>query len=243
MPPLQLGRLNRRVYLADRRRIKNRRGHKSFRLKQSSRKFISLPPIRHMNLRQEFLRIFYPSLIRLSQLTGRRRRILRNANHKLPLVPIYDFEIELNSGERFSLSAARGKKILFVNTASNCGYTRQYEQLQSLFEANNDRLTVIGFPANDFKEQEKGSDSEIASFCKVNFGVNFPLAKKSSVIKGPSQNNIFKWLSHPDQNGWCNQEPTWNFSKYLVDEQGVLLDYFDPAVSPLDEEVLSAIRD
>ena len=131
---------------------------------------------------------------------------------------------------------------MFINTASDCGYTNQYEQLQELYTKLPDKLVVIGFPANDFKEQEKGTDEQIAAFCKVNYGVTFPLAKKSSVISGPGQNNIFHWLSHAEENGWCNRQPTWNFSKYLVNEEGVLTHYFDPAVSPLSEEVLHAIE-
>jgi len=103
-------------------------------------------------------------------------------------------------------------------------------------------LVIIGFPANDFKEQEKGDDEEIAAFCKINYGVTFPLAKKSSVISGPSQNIIFHWLSHAKENGWLNRQPTWNFSKYLVNEEGVLTHYFDPGVSPLSDDVLKAVE-
>jgi glutathione peroxidase len=101
---------------------------------------------------------------------------------------------------------------------------------------------VIGFPANDFKEQEKGNDHDIAAFCKINYGVTFPLAAKSSVVRGKQQNEIFKWLSDKKLNGWNDQQPTWNFSKYLVDENGVLTNYFDPAVSPASEEIKNAIN-
>ena len=97
------------------------------------------------------------------------------------------------------------------------------------------------FIANDFKEQEKGSDTEIAQFCKLNYGVTFPLVKKSTVIKGPDQHPVFRWLSHKELNGWCNQQPEWNFSKYLVNEEGVLTNYFAASVSPLDPEVMKAI--
>jgi glutathione peroxidase len=106
----------------------------------------------------------------------------------------------------------------------------------------NKHLEVIAFPANDFKEQEKGTDEEIAEFCKVNYGVTFPLAVKSTVIKGKQQNEIFKWLSTEGLNGWNDQEPTWNFFKYLVDEDGKLIKYFDTAVSPMSEEVIGAIK-
>ena len=136
----------------------------------------------------------------------------------------------------------KGKKVLLVNTASNCGYTSQYSELQELYEKYKGKLEIIGFPANDFKEQEKGSDEEIAQFCKVNFGVSFPLMKKSVVIKSTDQNPVFKWLSDSTQNGWNQKEPSWNFSKYLVDEKGVLTNYFDPSVSPLSEEVIKSIE-
>ncbi|WP_315818648.1 glutathione peroxidase [Paraflavitalea speifideaquila] len=128
-----------------------------------------------------------------------------------------------------------------MNTASDCGYTNQYEDLQKLYETYKDKLVIIGFPANDFHEQEKGNDEEIAQFCKVNFGVSFPLAKKSVVIKSPEQNPVFGWLTHKALNGWNEQEPSWNFSKYLVNERGVLTHYFDPSVSPTSNVVITAI--
>jgi glutathione peroxidase len=139
-------------------------------------------------------------------------------------------------------SNLRDKKILLVNTASNCGYTNQYSELQQLYQEHKASLIVLAFPSNDFKEQEKGSDEAIARFCQVNFGVSFPLAKKSIVKKGTGQNKVFEWLTHKNLNGWNEKEPTWNFSKYLVNEEGILTHYFDPAVSPLDPAVLNAIN-
>jgi len=103
-------------------------------------------------------------------------------------------------------------------------------------------LVIIGFPANDFSEQEKGSDKEIAQFCQANYGVTFMLAAKSSVVKGAQQNQVFRWLSDISYNGWSQQAPEWNFSKYVVNASGVLLYYFGPAVSPLSEEVRAALR-
>ena len=123
---------------------------------------------------------------------------------------------------------------MIVNTASECGYTAQYAELQQLYTKYADQLTIIGFPSNDFKEQEKGTDDEIAAFCKVNFGVTFPLAKKSSVLKGLGQNEVFQWLTMKEMNGWNEQQPTWNFSKYLIDEKGRLTHYFDPSVVPTE---------
>jgi glutathione peroxidase len=150
--------------------------------------------------------------------------------------------VPLNNGKTLPLQELKGKKLLLVNTASDCGYTPQYSELQQLQERFRDTLQVIGFPANDFKEQEKGSDAAIAQFCHVNFGVTFPLAKKSSVVKGPHQHPVYRWLTEREQNGWNDKAPGWNFSKYLVDEQGLLTHYFDPSVAPLGTEIIQAVE-
>ncbi|HYE53405.1 MAG TPA: glutathione peroxidase [Chitinophagaceae bacterium] len=194
-----------------------------------------------MNIRQKFLKAIYPILIAWGKLSGRRSTVLDNTKQALPKRSFYNLTVQLNNGSQLKLEAARGKKVLLVNTASNCGYTGQYDDLQKLHEQFGDKLLIIGFPANDFKEQEKGSDAEIAEFCRINFGVTFPLAKKSTVVKSNDQNEIFKWLTNKNENGWNTQPPTWNFSKYLVNEEGVLTHYFDPAVSPVSDEVVKAI--
>ena len=125
-------------------------------------------------------------------------------------------------------------KILIVNTASDCGYTPQYTDLEKLYKEYKDKLIILGFPANDFGEQEKGSNEEIASFCQINYGVTFPLMQKSTVIKSAAQNEVFKWLSDKNKNGWNEQEPTWNFCKYLVDENGILVNVYNSSVSPYE---------
>ena len=165
-----------------------------------------------------------------------------NEKHAASAQSLYDLSVQLNTGNTLRFDSLKGKKILIVNTASNCGYTNQYEDLEKLHEKYKDKLAVIGFPANDFKEQEKGTDEEIAEFCKLNFGVQFPLAKKSTVIKGPEQNKVFEWLTNKNENGWNDQQPTWNFSKYLIDERGVLTHFFDPSLSPMSNEIISAIQ-
>ena len=167
---------------------------------------------------------------------------MENSEGVVTLRSLHNLSIRLNDETEMNLGAFKGKKILIVNTASNCGYTNQYEGLQQLYEQFKDYLTVIAFPANDFKEQEKGSDDQIAQFCTVNYGVSFPLAKKSSVMKSPNQNEVFRWLSHKELNGWTNKQPSWNFSKYLVNEEGLLTHYFDPSVEPLGPEVMKAIN-
>jgi len=195
-----------------------------------------------MTGRQRILKIVYPAWIALTKLMGRNTKILANAKNIKPAQSIYDLTISLNNGNSLPLQSCKGKKLLLVNTASNCGYTNQYEDLQKLYQQFNNQLQIIAFPANDFKEQEKGNDTDIAQFCQVNFGVTFPLAKKSVVIPSDDQNNIFQWLTDKSKNGWNEQSPSWNFSKYLVNEQGMLTHYFDPSVSPLSSAVIKAVE-
>jgi len=197
---------------------------------------------KQMTYRQKLLKAVYPALMWVNKITGRRSKVMDNRPTSAPSKSLYDLQVMLNNGDTLKLAALKGKKILLVNTASDCGYTNQYSDLQKLFETNAGKLVVIGFPANDFKEQEKGNDEEIAAFCKLNYDVSFPLATKSSVVKGNHQNEIFKWLSDKNLNGWNDQQPTWNFSKYLVNEHGILTNYFDPAVSPDSDEVKIAIN-
>lgn len=197
---------------------------------------------RDMTYRQKVLKAVYPAFMWLNKITGGRTKVMTNNKTTAPSQSIYDLSVKLNTGDEMRLETWKGKKILLVNTASDCGYTNQYDDLQKLYEKNKDKLVVIGFPANDFKEQEKGTDDEIASFCKKNYGISFPLAVKSSVVKGQEQNEIFRWLSDKKLNGWNDQQPTWNFSKYLVNENGILTNYFDPAVSPASDEIKNAIN-
>ncbi len=192
----------------------------------------------NMTVRQKILKAIYPAIMWLS---GKKSETLSNVK-AAPAIPFHSLHTVTNDGKNFDFAQLKGKKVLLVNTASDCGYTNQYDELQRLYKQYESKLTILGFPANDFKEQEKGNDADIAQFCKVNFGVSFPLMKKSTVIKSTVQNDIFKWLSDSTKNGWNNQAPKWNFSKYLVDESGVLIHYFDPAVSPLSKEVINAIE-
>ena len=198
--------------------------------------------VHDMTIRQRVLKAVYPAFTWWGRLTGKSSKVLTNESLNKPSQSLYDLAFTLNSGSSTPLSTYKGKKILIVNTASDCGYTDQYDDLQKLYEQNKDRLVIIGFPANDFKEQEKGSDEEIEQFCRLNYGVTFPLAKKSSVVEGPDQNPVFKWLTDKNRNGWTNKKPSWNFSKYLVNEQGILVNYFDPSISPTGKEVTEAIK-
>jgi len=195
-----------------------------------------------MTYRQKALKAVYPALMWYNKVTGKKSKVMDNSKGTATLRSLHDLFVHLNNGSELKLETLKGKKILIVNTASDCGYTNQYDDLQKLYETNKDKLMVIGFPANDFKEQEKGTDKEIAEFCKKNYGITFPLATKSSVIRGVQQNEIFKWLSDETFNGWNDQQPTWNFCKYLVDENGKLIKYYDTAVSPLSDEIKNAIE-
>jgi glutathione peroxidase len=194
-----------------------------------------------MDLKKKILKMLYPLIMRLSKATAK-GKVLQNQKKAAPAQPFHSLSTVLNNGSPLDFSQFRNKKVLLVNTASNCGFTGQYEELQHLQDQQKDSLVIIGFPANDFKEQEKDDDQTISQFCQVNFGVTFPLAKKSVVVKTENQNPVYNWLSDARKNGWNEHQPDWNFSKYLVDEQGVLTHYFGPAISPVGEEIQTALQ-
>ncbi|HVT85900.1 MAG TPA: glutathione peroxidase [Chitinophagaceae bacterium] len=196
---------------------------------------------KHMTYRQKVLKAVYPAWMWWSRITGTNKTELSN-NTVQPPVSFYSLSGVLNNGNELDFSTLKGKKVLLVNTASDCGYTDQYDDLQKLYEKYNNSLVIIGFPANDFKEQEKGTDEEIAQFCKLNYGVTFPLMKKSVVIKNDQQNEVFKWLTDSSKNGWNSKQPSWNFCKYLVNENGMLTNYFGSSISPLSKDVTKAIQ-
>ncbi|HEX5668077.1 MAG TPA: glutathione peroxidase [Chitinophagaceae bacterium] len=195
-----------------------------------------------MSFRQKILKAAYPVFTALNRLTGAHAQVRTNEQGTQPLSPVFQIPIVMNDGSTKTLADFSGRKIMIVNTASDCGYTHQFDDLQKLYEASGERLVIIGFPSNDFKEQEKGTDSEIEAFCRMNYGVTFPLARKSQVRKGAGQHPIYQWLSSKEQNGWNSKSPSWNFSKYLINEKGVLTHYFDPAVDPTGSEVMNAIQ-
>lgn len=153
---------------------------------------------------------------------------------------IYDFTMKGIDGKDVTLSKFKGKKMLLVNVASECGYTPQYEGLQKLSEEYADRVTVLGFPANNFGAQEPGSDDEISSFCRRNYGVTFPVFSKISVV-GHDRHPLYTWLSSKALNGWNSKAPDWNFCKYLVSEEGRLLKFYSAAVKPLSRDILSEL--
>lgn len=194
---------------------------------------------KNMTYRQKLLKTVYPAFMWVTNITGKNTKML--TGNKTPSISFYTLKGLLNNGDTLDFSSLKGKKTMLVNTASDCGYTNQYTALQALADEYKNTLTIIGFPANDFKEQEKGTNAEIAEFCKKNFGVTFPLMQKSVVIKSPLQNEVYQWLTDSAKNGWNKKSPSWNFSKYLINEEGVLVNYFGPSLSPLSEEIKKAI--
>ena len=158
-----------------------------------------------------------------------------NSSEKIPDIPksFYALSAEDINGEVISMSSFKGKKVLVVNVASQCGYTPQYEGLQTLYETYSDSLVVLGFPSNDFLWQEPGSNSEIKTFCQRTYGVTFPMFSKIHV-KGRKQHPIYDWLSDSKLNGWNDENPSWNFNKYLLDEKGNLIEWFGANLEPLD---------
>ena len=194
-----------------------------------------------MSYRQSILKTIYPAIMWSGKAAGK-KQIQFNKNNKTPIVTFYSLTTKDINGKDFNFASLKGKKVLIVNTASDCGFTGQYEGLEKLQEKYAENLVVVGFPANDFKEQETKDNESIAAFCKKNYGVSFPLMAKSIVIKKNEQNEVFKWLSNTAMNGWNEQEPAWNFCKYLVDEEGTLTHYFPMTVDPLDASVIEAIE-
>lgn len=151
----------------------------------------------------------------------------------------YDFNVKTIDGKEINLSQYKGKKILIVNVASECGYTPQYESLQKLYEKYGEQVVVIGFPANNFGAQEPGTEQEIKSFCSKNYGVTFPMMSKVSV-KGDDMHVLFKWLTtqpNPDFLG----DIKWNFEKFLLDENGNLIHRFRTKTEPMSDEIIKAI--
>lgn len=156
---------------------------------------------------------------------------------------IHQFKVEDINGDTFDLSSLKGKKVLIVNVASKCGFTPQYEQLQELYDKYKDSdFMVIGFPANDFANQEPGSNAEIKAFCTENYGVTFPMMGKIST-KGDNQSPVYEWLTHKSMNGVSDSEVSWNFQKYMIDKEGKLVDFVSPKENPMSDKIISWIED
>ena len=166
--------------------------------------------------------------------------MLNAQEHSNATKSIYDYNINSIDGEKINLADFKGKKILFVNVASECGFTKQYKDLQSLHEKYQDKLVIIGLPCNQFGGQEPGTAKQIQTFCQRNFGVEFLITEKINV-KGKEQHPLYAWLTKKEINGKKSSSVKWNFQKYLVDENGSLLDYYYSITNPMSERITKQI--
>lgn len=154
---------------------------------------------------------------------------------------LYDFTVKDITGEDFPLSQLKGKKVLVVNTASKCGLTPQYEDLEALYKKyGGENFVIIGFPSNDFAGQEPGTNEEIAEFCKLNYGVTFPMMSKITV-KGDDIHPLYRWLTEASENGLEDSKVSWNFQKYMIDENGMLVGHVPPRKKPDSKEIVNWI--
>lgn len=161
-----------------------------------------------------------------------------DAGKKKSAMTIYDFQVTDISGKTFDLASLRGKKVMIVNTASECGFTPQYAKLEKLYQKYKGKnLVIVGFPSNDFAGQEPGTNAEIKAFCQKNYGVTFPLMSKVTV-KGNGMIPLYKFLTQKELNGFADSEVKWNFQKYLIDESGRLVKVLDPGTAPDDDAVI-----
>ncbi|MDO5510578.1 MAG: glutathione peroxidase [Weeksellaceae bacterium] len=166
----------------------------------------------------------------------------RNQAKQTNMKTLHDFSAQDIRGNTFDFADWKGKKVIVVNTASKCGLTPQYEQLEELYQKyGDDNLEIVGFPANDFMSQEPGSDAEIAEFCEVNYGVSFLMMSKISV-KGADKHPIYQWLTQKSENGVLDSEVSWNFQKFLVNEDGTLYASIPPKTLPNDPQIIEWIE-
>jgi glutathione peroxidase len=155
----------------------------------------------------------------------------------------YDFKVKTLEGQEFDFSSLKGKKVMVVNVASKCGLTPQYKDLEEVYEKyQSDNFVIIGFPANNFMNQEPGTATEIRKFCTENYGVSFPIMEKISV-KGDDMHPLYQWLTSKSKNGVRDSEVSWNFQKYLIDEKGNLIEVIPPKEKPTSDKVIAWISE
>jgi glutathione peroxidase len=165
-----------------------------------------------------------------------------NMNTETQIETIYQFKVKDLYGKEFDFASLKGKKILIVNTASECGLTPQYKDLEAIYEKyKNKNFIIVGFPANNFGSQEPGSNEQIAKFCQLNYGVTFPMMSKISV-KGNDKHPVYQFLTQKSKNGLQDSEVEWNFQKYLINEEGELVKVLSPRVLPTDAAIVGWIN-
>jgi glutathione peroxidase len=176
----------------------------------------------------------------IKNIISKKQTILSSTNVNNYKGSFYDFTVNDLSGKPTSLKDFQGKTVILINVASKCGFTPQYADWQKFHEEHGDKVVVLGFPANDFMSQEPGSSEEIAEFCQKNYGVTFRMFEKVNVT-GKDKAPLYDWLSKKELNGWNNQEPTWNFCKYLINKEGKLTHFFESKITPNNPEFLKAV--
>ena len=177
-----------------------------------------------------------------NQAQNKKLAVQNNTSEKMEKQTIYQFKVEDLSGNEFDFSTLKGKKIIVVNTASKCGLTPQYKDLEAIYKQYKDKnLVIVGFPANNFAQQEPGSNKEIETFCQQNYGVSFPMMSKISV-KGKDMHPLYQFLTEKSKNGLQDSEVEWNFQKYLINEKGELDKVVSPRVLPTDDEIVNWIK-
>ena len=176
----------------------------------------------------------------IKNLLSNKKAIAMKPENVEPKGSLHDFKMESLNGEEIDLSIYKGKKVVLLNVASKCGFTPQYTDWQKFHEEHGQDIVVLGFPANNFGGQEPGSDEDIATFCQKNYGVSFQMFSKIDVI-GDNQHPLYKWLSSKELNGWNDKAPTWNFCKYVVDENGQVTHFFASKIKPDDAEFKEAV--
>ncbi len=201
-----------------------------------------------MSIRKKISQV---GLITLSILTiscvfieSEEKELLNNQNDNKEMSKsesIYNIKVNKLDGTSLDLKEFKGRKMLFVNVASKCGYTPQYAELQELYDDYSEKLEIFGVPCNQFGGQEPGSDAEIAQFCKKNYGVTFTMLEKVDV-KGSSQHPLYSWLTTKEKNGVMDATVRWNFHKFLVDEEGALINMYNSRTNPVGTEMLEAIN-